>query len=411
MPSGYEPIHGSAPPRRRKTSKKRKDMGDRDVANTYDATKVKLAKGPKSLAKGKGKKLKKLNPKFVKAVKQVFDSKQIYGTSHRYFAGNWRTAISENQQGFLNLATVLKTGYGDCFFTPFDIVRQSIWMFGPDTLAPPEIQVKTLPYGVGEGTGNAASGFKVNVINSYLKVNMMNNSSRTFIVDVYDCAPKNRGQAISTSFGTDNANVTSNSLIQLPLVQWAQKVNDAQNNDFLNNEYLREQYNNKPFEIVGMSTEWSHSLTRFVIGPGQKENFFIQGPKNMDFDWHKSFKNGQFCDIDKYVKCPLIFMRCENLTSSDNNTLSGIPGYSPVIGAEGTKDPLLEFLGEVYYKLRMPEQTFGQLSIAGTPVTGDIAATRRRGPVLRKAHYYDAGVGNNGLTTLPNNPIQDKTQN
>lgn len=408
------PIYGSAPMTPIRTPKRKRSTGgnkasggqiaDREIAATFVPVKKTLIKGSKKLKKGTGKKLKKLSPEFTKAVKQVFDSKQLYGRSYVHVSGGWDINIAPNSQGFQHLGTIMKDGYGACYFTPFEIVAHAKWMFGDDTVPPPRITVKTLPIDAGVGTGGASSGFECTIKNSYLKVNMMNNTSRTFTVDVYDAAPKIRGQAVGFSFDPANGAVSSNSILALPLVQWGQKLNDAQNNDLVNNEYVREDYNNSPLEIPFMKKEWDFNMQRIIIGPGQKENFYIQGPKNYTFKWASQFKNQQFCDLDKFVKCPFIIMRCENLTSSFDNAQHGIPGYTITTG-EPPLDPKLEFLSELHYTMQMPEQTLGKIT-----GIGETAATRRRGPVLRKIQYYDNTVGNDGITTLPENPLQDKIQ-
>lgn len=385
----------------------KQDIADRQLASTFAPVKQKLIKGSKKVNKGAGKKPMKLNPQFKKAVKQALDSGFLYGRLETHYAGGWNANISENNLGAENLSALLGTiGYGGCFFTPFEIVSvaKTLWA----DAAFPKTIVKTLPVMSGTPpTGAGSSSFACTVINSYLKVNMTNNSSRTFTVDVYDSAPKIRGQAVANTFNPANASVTSESILQLPLQQWLQRVNDQQNMGQLNADYSTTAWSSSPLEINGMKKEWDYNMTRFIIGPGQKDNFFIQGPKNYGFDWAKQWKNGQYVDLDKFVKNPFVVVRCENLTSSVDNSKHGIPGYQ-ITNTVGDVDPKLEFLGELCYKMKMPEQTLGYIDL--TAAAGQIAATKRRGNVFYKKQYYDSGIGNDGITTLPENPIQDKVQ-
>jgi len=347
-----------------------------------------------------------LDPKFTKAVKQVFDASKFTGKVESYYSGGWNFPIAVNSNGQKDLCELFgNMEYGNYLFSPFAIVQACKTIFQDQPLT--QTIGVTLPYGIGNEAGARGTGFSCTVINSYFKVNMMNNTARTFIVDVYDCEPKVRGTILDSTFLTDGVVVASQNVLRKPLAQWAQRVNDQQNMGQLNGAYLTTDYNNNPLEINGMKSEWNYNMKRIIIGPGQKENFFIQGPKNMEYHWGKSWKNGQFQDIDKWCKAPFIILRCENYTSKLDNNQHGIPAYT-IDNVEGNVDPLLEFTGELCYKIQMPEQTgFNGATGAGL---GIAALNQRRGNILRKYSFYDAAVGTEGITTLPENPITNKTQ-
>ena len=120
-------LTGSAPATPRMTPNKKrkrnngssstsKDIADRQVSATFAPTKKKLVKGSKKLNKGTGKKLKKLDPEFTKAVKQVFDSKSLFGRCHMYHSGAWIFDIPPNENRAYLLAQCLgDAGYGNAF--------------------------------------------------------------------------------------------------------------------------------------------------------------------------------------------------------------------------------------------------------------------------------------------------------
>lgn len=177
----------------------------------------------------------------------------------------------------------------------------------------------------------------VDVINSSADMVIHNNSQRTYILDIYDCAVKVPGNYANIRTEWINA--------------MTQDANSGVNplNSSIANMY----------QCPNLSPEFKKyhktGLQHVVLEPGQIHTLVIPGPKMMKYDFTKFWKDGVFINQQKMVRKPLIIAKLDVIGAKTSGGLSSTTGRLREEGIVGVNGLLIET--KVNYKISMPEQT------------------------------------------------------
>ncbi|AGS36217.1 hypothetical protein [Circoviridae 12 LDMD-2013] len=96
---------------------------------------------------------------------------------------------------------------------------------------------------------------------------------------------------------------------------------------------------------------FGYEQTTIILGPGQTENYTVQGPSNYKFSYSKHWRNGKFVDLDPSCRAIMQVVRVEHL-SYDDRASHGIPEYN-IVEANGE----VEVECIKYFNIEMPDQT------------------------------------------------------
>jgi len=108
------------------------------------------------------------------------------------------------------------------------------------------------------------------------------------------------GSYAATVITRDNTSFTSQNTIMDPLVVWENSMQD-----FLGANLASATINNlnaRP-DACPQFNKFFHLETKTVqLDAGQDWTFTVQGPKNLDLDYRKFFKNGGFYSVQKFTR-------------------------------------------------------------------------------------------------------------
>lgn len=206
----------------------------------------------------------------------------------------------------------------------------------------------------------------VNVINSYAKATIKNNSKRTWIIQLYECSPKM--DMDFTDVGDANTQ-WRNAMIQeldSPVGTLEKKINL--------NDATPETLYMTPNKCKAFMQKWNVEKHDVTIEPGQTYDHFMQGPQNVEYDFAKFYKlqasnvDRRFYDIQKkFTRC-LIFTARLDIVTLKYTPLFGSPTYGAGRGGDGYDiGSSLNCEIKNYYKLSVPDKTGGTLSV---PILG-----------------------------------------
>lgn len=177
----------------------------------------------------------------------------------------------------------------------------------------------------------------IDVLSASADIVMHNNSQRTYILDIYDCAVKIPGNYPNVR--TDWVSAMSQDAV-------------AGINPFSTNP-------TNMYQSPNMSPQFKQyyktGVEHIVLEPGQVHTVTVPGPKMMKYDFAKFWKEGVFINQQKMVRKPLIIAKLDVIGARTAISTPSTTGRLKEVGISGVNGLLIET--KVNYKLSMPEQT------------------------------------------------------
>lgn len=148
------------------------------------------------------------------------------------------------------------------------------------------INATRAPSALGTPALPAPGPFKVHVINSFVKYEMRNTSQRLLYVNFYNCVPKvsyPEAAPLDTLYGGLVAE--ADSATEIKRIHY--NFGAGGNIDFLfNNPNLH------PNMVDKFNSVYKYEKMEMSIAPGETCVHYVQGPKNLDYDFGKLFNGG-----------------------------------------------------------------------------------------------------------------------
>lgn len=231
---------------------------------------------------------------------------------------------------------------------------------------------------------------KFNVINSYEKYHMKNNTQQTLKVRAYTCQIKNVQSNVSTTVIDPNGATTANQVTmdQTPTVGWTNSLATQTGKNVAGADIYR--IGMRPESDPLWKKNWSFEVTEVILDPGQSHSFNIQGPKNMTLDYQKFYKEQQFQSIQKFSRYTFFLVESDLIQGS--STDFGLVGRFKLAG---TGCLLLE--RKLHISLTVPESTGMRLRVNATGIEGNVELNYRQ---ARFAHYVYAPATPNALQRI-----------
>lgn len=210
------------------------------------------------------------------------------------------------------------------------------------------------------GGGNIyANNVQFTIKNSWVKYLYRNNTQRTVIMDLYECAPKVQSYITNSPPNLNGLAVpTADALID-PMQWWDKCLTD----DFVQglnlNNVTKSLLGTRPEQTTAWKKAWEYNVTRVVLEPGASYEYFLQGPSGKDFKFSKHVKNNTFNTIQKYSR---FLMPVYHMDVAPYPALSarpfGRPGLvGPLAAGTQTSPVFFGFERTLYCDVTMPEQT------------------------------------------------------
>lgn len=244
---------------------------------------------------------------------------------------------------------------------------------------------------------------KLHVKNSYTRYLMKNNNKRVQIMRIYLCAPKQAmpydprdlGSRIAmpqyTGAGAGISHESPLSPMQCFEVAGGTDVAEDRVLMFPNNAFP--DTISPSFSVCGIHVtpvdyptfrkSYATEYTEVTLEPGQSFTYHVQGPKWFTLDYSKITKGLLTMNVQKYSRCPLVFVRNDlcGETAAANALLFG--GRANAAAAENILTGIVVERTD-HYSLDMPQETGGQTSLS-TGVLGNTLRNRR--PYHVKAQF------------------------
>lgn len=183
-----------------------------------------------------------------------------------------------------------------------------------------------------------------------------NNSPRTVVIDVYNCAPKMPTSELDSPLYQDTgpSNVAT-PLIKDPLTTWRAGLDTLtkQGSNLISATPLT--LYQKPTSNPQFNKYFKAEVTTIVLEPGQTVTHTIQGPSDLTVNTATCWSNGYFQDIQKFSRFTMFVQRLDLVLNVADATETGRYGASTT------------FFGSVSYELEKlysftcPDNVFGRL--------------------------------------------------
>lgn len=205
---------------------------------------------------------------------------------------------------------------------------------------------------------------KIHVLNSYASFVLRNNSNRTWIIQLYECAPKK-----------DMSYILEQDVLQ----QWVNCMTNEANTGDLEGTTINlgdatpETLYATPQSNKRLLKDWKFERHDIILDPGQTYDHFIQGPSDVVYDFAKFWRNDNsgaanvFLDINKRFTRQVIMTARVDLAQNAENTTSryGIPNGKGWLVWECKQ----------YFNIEAPEHTPSLVTLP-LPASGTINADR-----------------------------------
>jgi len=319
----------------------------RDVKRTVKRKKGVTFKKPKKV---------KVTRDFREKVKKTLSASKMHGIYEDVQYGAMQPAVNNVQlvHNFLNASS------GQTF-DPLYILSCASSLFNSKV----PVRVPT----IADANNFNGAKTKIEVINSYAVYRFKNNSTYQVEIDFYTCAPKIVTETITPIDAWADALVTDT------LASPESGPNVLGNDNTV--MFMR------PTTCKSWNKYWKASVTKLVMEPGQSTEISVDGPKNVQYDFNKYYKDGLFQSNQRTTRwCFAVVRNCLGAT-----TLATVGRYGAVGGAA------TQVIYEVkrFVKLAMPDET-GFLYPAVYPGGSTQLNNRRRDAYIMR-NWADAIAG------------------
>lgn len=213
------------------------------------------------------------------------------------------------------------------------------------------INATRVPSALGTSAVPQPGPFKVHIINSYVKYEMKNNSQRCMYVNFYNCVPK-QNYPDAAPFDTLYGGLAAEADSPTEIKRIHYTFGHGGNIDFLMNSPLL-----KPNMVDKFNSVYKYEKMEMAIAPGETCVHYIQGPKNVDYDFGKMFNGGdsKIGFLTKHSVAVLIEVKPDIVHASAGVPIVGVGTGRFIFPTTGViLDPLgLEITD--CYKMSMPE--------------------------------------------------------
>lgn len=304
----------------------------------------------------KAKKVK-VSKDFREKVKKTLSASMMYGVYEDVQYGSMQPTVNNIQ-----LVHQFTTASGGVSFDPIYVLSCASSLFNSKT----PIQVPAL----GDANNFDGSKTKIEVVDSYAVYRFKNNSTYEVELDFYNCAPKIVSDITSPVDAWDDA------LVQDTLAAPESGPNVIGNDKTV--MFMR------PTTTKGWNKYWKATVTKLVMEPGQSTEISVDGPKNIQYDFNKFYKDGLFQSGQKMTRCCFAVVRnCIGAT-----TLATVGRY----GAASLAGTQIIYEVKRFTKLRMPDETGFQYPAVFAGSSMQKNNRRRDGYIMRNWAIAAAGV-------------------
>lgn len=358
-----------------KDKKKRKRTGGGRVSGAVrnqhaaSSTSAGVKKG-KQRKNNKKKKGVKVSKKLRLAIKEVAKPYEITGTYTRSIAG-YGMDVSPPQADLYRAIV----GFNN---SSAAIADSSVWSFSHNKFldaASVLFNGKPVADSTANLAPNATSNFnyqstEFNVINSYVRYNLRNVTSRTIILKIFDCYPKRVSSAdIGGTAHTESAlfawsNANAEVAEPTALVPPNTMLKSSYDNDSNDASYIGTAFtvagvpsNVSPFILPTMRNWYTNSFKEVVLEGFQSYTHIIQGPKNWKYEGRKHFKANIWQNLSSHACCPLIVAMQDQVQTA--LTATGLTNGFGRIGSNTTNNNEVAVEMIEHFKISMPPQTDG----------------------------------------------------
>jgi len=326
------------------------------------AAAVKRGKRKSGVSKvSKGKRVK-VSASFKAKVSKVIESKKIHGVFDVTAMGSLPRAISNEQkvawaqtgwnfpgnwlfnssyqswafapEFFLSVASVLFNKKPFEFHTGGDSKALMRW-FNGDQIGTGSAQGADNGEGTQPGQSQCSNNATFTVSNAWEKYFIRNNTQRTVTMKIYLCAPKRIGALFEDTLAasTFGNTATNADYCTDPVVSWEQGLfSDIRMGRNLSGVGINTMYT-CPTEVSQFVRDYKDEVTNVVLEPGQTYDYFIQGPRNLEIDYAKMFKNDMHMYIQKCMRFPMFVYHSDIVGAASstglNNATVGIRAGMP----------------------------------------------------------------------------------
>lgn len=349
---------------RSRSSSRMSKNASREEANGVKNAEV-YHQNKKSVTFGKSKSVK-VSKDFKKKVEKTLEPKKVTGMFTEI--GFQRINFPQNYVNRQILNRIgLSTGTDQLLFNPMRILDAASVLFNNKTAT--EQKYTTTGAGVYDTLTNSFNyaNICVNVINSYSKSIIKNNSKRTWMIQIYECSPKIDMDI--TDVGDANTQWRNGMLQEIdnPLFTLEKKINIA--------DATPESLYMTPNKCKAFMQKWNVEKHDITLEPGQTYDHFVQGPTNVEYDFAKFFKiqgsntDRRFYDIQKKFTRQIIFTARLDIVTMKVTPIPVGAVYYPAGRAGDTNEigSSINIETTNYYKVQVPDKAGGTLSV---PILG-----------------------------------------
>lgn len=315
----------------------------------------------KNVSLKKPKKVR-VTPKFRKQVVKALEPSKFYGKYHEMGAGYYTFPIALGGGQYV-FRPGHYSGLDQYLFNPMRVWHAANVLWNSKAESEQAQYTNYIP--------DFQSNFynldntKIHVKNSYAIYHVKNNSKRTWILTLYECAPKRN---MSHLIEKDAYSQWIDSM------QFDRGVPLTADGEVVNPTYIRNVNACTPNTLgvtpgvtPQLNTKWAFEKHEIVLDPGQTYVHYVQGPADTIYDYAKfrsqisnvtTDKENMFMDIQKNkTRQVLIVAKMDLVRNTETAVRAGI--------AEGdAQNLLIEYKN--YFHLECPEQTGGRFdSTAG----------------------------------------------
>lgn len=287
-------------------------------------------KGPKPNKKFRTMVQKSLAPKLPRGIMTEVNCDYIY-----------HNPLLDNQQDQKYIGNV---GPGGLAFTPEHFLDAASVLWNQKVMA----ANKTI---LGAGNFNTRS-FKARINNSWFKTEFRNNSQRTYMLSIVTLKPK----SVASFAGSDPLSFWTDCLTKDLPVGTGTGPNVANMN--------RQMLGVSPSILPAFKQYFDMDVIKVELQAGQSYKYFLQGPKDFDFDMNKCYNGDDFQTVQKWSRW---------IYAQTYVDLVGTDGAAP---GRILNDTQLTFIGKgiimehtYHYDIGIPEQAgfnFTAVTAAGT---------------------------------------------
>jgi len=299
----------------------------------------------------------KVSKDFREKVKKTLSSSLMYGVYEDVQYGAMQPTVNNIQ--LVHTFNQASTGVN---FDPIYVLSCASSLFNNKT----PVQDPTL----GDANNFDPTKTKIEVVESYSVYRFKNNSTYQVEIDFYQCAPKIVSDTISPTDTWDDALITDT------LAAPESGPNVIGNDKTV--MFMR------PTTTKGWNKYWKATVTKLIMEPGQSTEISVAGPKGVEYDFNKFYKDGVFQINQKMARvCFAVVRNC--LGSA---TLATVGRY----GAVGLAATQVIYEVKRFTKIRMPDETGFQYPAVFAGSTMQKNNRRRDGYIMRNWAVALAGV-------------------